>query len=143
MLHTYFDPVNIAVNDTDETVVEIIVQHDFSNTDLDPFLPKPISLFSASVQNIYRRITTGQFTCPPLTPAATSTTRQTTDVNVADLRRCNTFVVSKLKIHKALPLNGTDVKVFTHFLSRYVHISDNDPKRDKIDNSYVTTPQKW
>jgi hypothetical protein len=101
----YVTPLNVAVKDTDETVVESILQHDFSNPNdkkwlvrwlrdppseswerydnlknveafhhycatnrLDPFLPKTDPTFSASVPNMYRRTTFGQF-APPVAPS--------------------------------------------------------------------------
>ena len=47
----YVTPLNIAVTDTDETVVEMIVQHDFSKTRIYPFLPRPIPMSSASAES--------------------------------------------------------------------------------------------
>ena len=82
----YIDPayvtsLNIAITDTDDTVVEMIVQHDFSKPRLDPLLPGLIPMSSTSAPNRYRRAATGHSNFPPVATAAIPTTRQPTDVN--------------------------------------------------------------
>jgi len=96
----YIDPayvtsLNIAITckhtDTDETVVQMIVQHDFSKPRLDPFIPRLIPMSSTSAQKKYRRTATGPSNFPPIATAAISTTRQPTDVNEPARRATSTF----------------------------------------------------